>query len=125
MTVHSETSLQTTPTEAPTAAPAAPAVDLRRVVWSRPAVDVFERDDALLLVLDVPGVPADRFELRVEDRTLSVSGVRADGQRGWRRLFSLPPAVDSAGIEARAEHGVLTLTLPKSEAARPRRIEVR
>jgi HSP20 family protein len=48
-----------------------------------------------------------------------------DGLRGWRRAFALPPTIDTTGIDARSENGVLTLTLPKAEAARPRRIEVR
>jgi HSP20 family protein len=99
--------------------------EARPIQWSRPAVDLLERDDALILALDAPGVPAGAFEIQVEDRTLSVSGARSDGVRGWRRAFALPPTVDSAGIGARVEHGVLFLTLPKSEAARPRKIEVR
>ena len=97
----------------------------RTVQWYRPAVDVYEGNDGLLLCLDVPGVKPDGFEISVEGRTLTVQGVRTDGQTGWRRAFNLPDGLDADRIEAKAEHGVLRLTLPKSEAHRPRRIEVK
>jgi HSP20 family protein len=121
MTVNTETkALQTR-----TSAPSAPATQTQpQIEWHRPAVDVLESPDGLLLVLDVPGVPADAFAVAVDNRTLTVSGVRTDGVRGWRRAFTLAPTIDSTGIVARAEHGVLQLTLPKVEAAKPRRITV-
>ncbi|MEZ4238153.1 MAG: Hsp20/alpha crystallin family protein [Myxococcota bacterium] len=120
MTVNTETAL----TETATATPAQTVSDPARVRWSQPAVDIVERDDAWVLALDAPGVPGDGFDIRLEDRTLTVSGVRAGGLRGWRRAFTVPTAVDGAGVTAKADNGVLTLTLPKAEAARPRRIAV-
>jgi HSP20 family molecular chaperone IbpA len=97
----------------------------RAVTWLRPTVDVWEKDDGLLLFLDVPGVAPDAFEIRAEGSTLTVQGVRASGDRGWHRVFTLPPTIDATQIAAKAENGVLTLTLPRAEAAKPRRIEVR
>jgi HSP20 family protein len=95
------------------------------VTWYRPAVDVLESQDGLRLILDVPGVPPDAIQVQTENLTLTVQGARADKRFGWRRAFTLPSTVDTARIEARAENGVLTLTLPLLEAAKPRKIEVR
>jgi HSP20 family molecular chaperone IbpA len=99
--------------------------ETRQVSWLRPPVDVWENDDALTLVLDVPGVAPDAFEIRAEGNSLTVQGVRREGGRGWHRVFTIPPTIDTEKIEARAENGVLTLVLPRAEAAKPRRIEVR
>lgn len=114
-----------TTTPAVSAVATAPKVRTRPVTWLRPAVDVLEKDDGLQLILDVPGVPAEAFEIRAEGTTLTVQGVRTEGDRGWHRAFTLPPTIDPALIAAKAENGVLTLTLPRSEASKPRRIEVR
>lgn len=95
------------------------------VTWFRPAVDVLENAEGLLLVLDLPGVSPDRIDVRAEGRTLTVSGVRSDRAVGWRRVFTLPPTTDTERIGARSENGVLYLTLPTAEAAKPRKIEVR
>lgn len=124
MNIESTPVTTTTPTT-PTTSQAASSAKAKRVTWLRPAVDVWEKDDGLLLILDVPGVPSDTFEIRAEGNTLTVQGLRTSGDRGWHRVFTLPPTIDPAQIEAKAENGVLTLTLPRAEAARPRRIEVR
>jgi HSP20 family molecular chaperone IbpA len=96
-----------------------------RVRWFQPTVDVFERAEGLILLFDLPGVPPSDIEVSTEDNLLTVQGVRTDGERGWRRVLTLAPTFDSGKIEAKAEHGVLVLTLPKTEAAKPRRIEVK
>lgn len=95
------------------------------VAWYRPAVDVYEGDDGLLLVLDVPGVKPDALEVNVEGRTLTVSGLRSHGRAGWRRSFALPDGFDADKIVAKCEHGVLRLEVPKHEAAKPRKIAVK
>lgn len=95
------------------------------VTWYSPAVDVLEGPEGLQLVLDLPGVPPDKIEIRTEARTLTVQGVRADRRVGWHRRFTLPATTDNANLSARAENGVLFLTLPTAEAAKPRKIEVR
>jgi HSP20 family protein len=114
-----------TETRTPTrSAPITPR-ETRPVSWLRPPVDVWENDDGLTLTLDVPGVAPDAFEIRAEGNSLTVQGVRREGGRGWHRVFTIPPTIDTEKIEARAENGVLTLVLPRAEAAKPRRIEVR
>jgi HSP20 family protein len=121
-----QTTVATTTPATPATTPAAtPKTRPRAVSWFRPAVDVWEKDDGLVLILDVPGVPSDALEIRAEGTTLTVQGVRTGSDRGWHRVFTLPPIIDPTQIEAKAENGVLTLTLPKAEAAKPRRIEVR
>jgi HSP20 family protein len=95
------------------------------VTWYSPAVDVLEGADGLQLVVDLPGVPPDKIEIRTEGRTLTVQGVRADRRVGWHRRFTLPATTDTANVSARSENGVLFLTLPTAEAAKPRKIEVR
>lgn len=100
-----------------------------------PSVDVYENKDALLLVADIPGVGRDDVTIRVERNELVVEAKRAPENVGtavgrerrigsFRRTFLLPQSVDVAAIEAQLSDGVLTLRLPKSEASKPRRIEV-
>ena len=123
MNIESNVATTTTPT---TTAPKTPSVaaKARPVTWFRPAVDVWENEDGLVLILDVPGVAPDALEIRTEGPTLTVQGARVGGERGWRRVFTLPPTIDPAGITAKSENGVLTLTLPRAESAKPRRISV-
>lgn len=121
-----ETTVQKVESQQTTAQPRKPeAAQLARVRWFRPAVDVLEREEGLILLFDLPGVPPSQIEVSTEDDLLTVQGVRTDGERGWRRVLTLAPTFDPAGIEAKAENGVLVLTLPKTEAAKPRRIEVK
>lgn len=95
------------------------------IAWYRPAVDVLEGPEGLKLVVDMPGVAPEQIEIRAEQRVLTVQGARTDRPIGWRRAFTLPPTIDAQRIEARTENGVLFLTLPIAESAKPRRIEVR
>jgi HSP20 family molecular chaperone IbpA len=103
-----------------------------------PSTDVYETADALTVVLEVPGVAREAVEVEVKEDVLRVEGrIDASKYQGlepvyteynvghWTRSFALSDRVDSERIEARLEDGVLTLTLPKTAAARPRRIEVR
>lgn len=93
-------------------------------------------DDGYIISLALPGVPPDAIELTAEGRTLSVTvDERDDRQRedgsyrgavAGRRTFSwlLPEGADAESIRADCEHGMLTITIPKAESARPRRISV-
>ncbi len=101
-----------------------------------PAVDVHEGKDDLLVVADVPGVSRDDLTIRVERNELVVEAKRAPDGVGtpvgrerrvgsYKRTFLLPQSVDVSAIEATLSLGVLTLRLPKSEASKPRRIEVK
>jgi HSP20 family protein len=116
MNTETQQNLQTTQPR-PQAAP-----DIR---WYRPAMDVLERTDGLILLFEVPGVDPKQLEVQAEENRLTVKGVRTDGERGWHRVLTVPSVYNLAAIEAKAENGVLVLTVPKHEAAKPRRIEVR
>ena len=102
-----------------------------------PAVDIIEEANALKLVADMPGVTPETLKVEVDDQVLSLEGeialnmpeglsalhAEVRGQRFARR-FNLSREVDSEAITATIVNGVLTLTLPKKESHRARRIEV-
>lgn len=92
---------------------------------SAPAVDVFENDQEILIVADLPGVPADAIEVVLDGSELRLEG-RREGRSParLRRAFAVPPTVDPDRISARVEAGVLTLRLGKRQEVKPRRIEV-
>ena len=102
-----------------------------------PAVDVFEDASGITLLADMPGVPREQLELKVEgDALLIEGGVRPLTPEGleavyaevrvprYRRSFTLSRELDSARIEANLKDGVLTLRIPKQAHAQPRRIAV-
>lgn len=102
-----------------------------------PAADVMETQEAYLIMMDMPGSTKDDIAVRVDQGTLHVRGRvaahhRSAGQvlykevhaTGYERSFTLGEGVDTEGIDARYEHGVLTLTLRKSERARPKQITI-
>jgi len=100
-----------------------------------PHTDVWETEDALTVVMEVPGVAREAVEIELKEDVLRVEArvdpARYDGLQPvhteygvghWARAFALPDGVDRERIEARLEDGVLTLTLPKAAEAKPRRI---
>ena len=104
-----------------------------------PNTDIFETEDALMVVMELPGVDRGHTEITVEDNVLSVSG-RIDFPKyemlqplyteynigHFFRTFSLSPSsIDEQKISADMKDGVLTLTLPKAERSKPRRIHLR
>jgi len=103
-----------------------------------PHTDVYETEDALTVVMEMPGVPREAVEIELKDDVLRVQA-RIDPSKyegmepvyteynvgHWTRSFALSDRVDREQIGAQLEDGVLTLTLPKAAEARPRRIEVR
>jgi HSP20 family protein len=102
-----------------------------------PAADIFETDEALTLILEMPGVGKDSINIHIENDVLRVDGtinysayhdlepVYTEYNVGhYARAFTLSNKIDQAAITARVEDGVLTLTLPKSKDALPRRIVV-
>lgn len=102
-----------------------------------PRVDIWEAEDKLLMYADMPGVTADKLDIQFENRELSIHGKVEPrhedlnflcGEYGigdFYRTFTIGEAIDAANISAALKDGVLTLTLPKTEAVKPRRIEVR
>lgn len=103
-----------------------------------PPVDVFENDSGITLLADVPGASRERLNVRVDGETLLIEATASTaGPEGmqllhgeapspfYRRQFTLSRELDSSKIEASVKDGVLRLTIPKQEEARPRRIDVR
>ncbi len=103
-----------------------------------PAVDVKEDADAYTIHLDVPGVAQDKLQLMLQNNVLTIKGIKEqkteDGAGRYRRVecsygsfsrsLSLPHSVDGSAVTANLEDGVLEVTLPKREDARPRQINV-
>lgn len=103
-----------------------------------PALDVEESDDAFTIHVELPGVASDDVDVSLEENVLTISGERrfyadreAEGFRRVERSFGrfhrairLPDRVDPTGVKAVQRDGVLTVTAPKSEDAKPRRIAV-
>jgi HSP20 family molecular chaperone IbpA len=102
--------------------------------WLNPAVDIHENDNGLVLTADVPGITRDLLEIDIEEGILTIKArtseaasevvFRDAGHTGYHRRFQLPDNLDLDKVEAALRDGVLTLTLPKSEAAKPRKIDV-
>ena len=103
-----------------------------------PNADIFETEDALTLVLEMPGVDRDNIGISVENSVLTVEGkinlgkyeglqpVYGEYNVGpYRRSFRISSRIDQDKINAEMRDGVITLVLPKAEEAKPRRIEVR
>jgi HSP20 family protein len=111
--------------------------ELATGAWS-PAVDIHETDDSFVVSADLPGLKKDDIQINVEDNTLTIKGekkfeekvprdkyIRVERSYGtFVRSFSLPQNVDSTKIKATFKDGVLDLTLPKREEARPKKIAV-
>jgi HSP20 family protein len=103
-----------------------------------PAVDIYETTEALVLVADMPGVAGDSVSLDLKDNLLVIQG-QVKGAMGqgetwaeqeyltgdYYREFQVGELVDKNRIEAAMHDGVLTLTLPKADRAKPRKIEVK
>ena len=101
-----------------------------------PAVDIYENNDEILLHADMPGVLKENVSVDIDNGTLSLRGVRkldTNGTAAWEeftdveyvRSFSVPQTIDVEKVEAELKKGVLRLHLPKSEAAKPRTIEIK
>jgi len=108
----------------------------RTAAFVAPEVNIFETRDGYVLQAEMPGVNKDGLEITLEGNELTITGNREvealPGQPlfleshevGFRRVFELDPVIDTAKVSARMEQGVLTLTLPKSERVKPRKISV-
>lgn len=111
---------------------------LEEVQTLLPQVDVFENNDGILLIADLPGVPKDKLELRIDNDTLLIEGeIAPDAPENmeavyaevrlsrYRRAFSLSAELDTTRIDAQLRNGVLNLRIPKHAHAQPRKIEVK
>jgi HSP20 family protein len=112
-------------------------------VWERGTmglpIDLYETDEAVVVKATVPGIKPEDLDITVEDGTLTIKGESKGEEKveqgryhyqerrygAFARSVSLPVAVNTDKAEASFEHGVLTLTLPKAEEARPKSIKVK
>ena len=105
--------------------------------WT-PPVDIYETDDALVFQADLPGVSKDEVSIEVHNTTLILRGQRTHdaavkeehyhrverASGAFQRSFVLPTMVDQEKVQATYHDGVLELRLPKSEAAKPKRVAI-
>jgi HSP20 family protein len=101
-----------------------------------PAASVIEEGDGYLLQVEMPGVNKEGLEISTEGNELTITGRRSlptiDGtllhhesrRENFRRTFEIDPSIDVNKINARMEQGLLTVTLPKAEHVKPRKITV-
>ena len=110
----------------------------KRVKAMVPPVDVYETDEGLILVADMPGVSKESLDLKVEDNVLYLKGIIEErpGEevspeyvevrgREYFRAFTLGPEFDRDKIEATFTQGVLRVFIPKHEAEKPKKIEIK
>ena len=105
--------------------------------WA-PAVDIFETEHELVVKADLPDIQPEELDIRVENNILTIRGERKFEKKvnesnylrveraygSFSRSFSLANTVNSEAIKADYKHGVLTLTVPKREEAKPKQIKV-
>ena len=108
----------------------------QREQFVMPAASVVEDGDVYLLKVEMPGVNKEGLEISVENNELTILGRRSlpviegalihreSRPENFRRAFELDPSIDTAKVSARIEQGILTLTLPKAEQVKPRKITV-
>ncbi len=103
-----------------------------------PPVDIFERGESLVLRAEVPGVKSEDVDVRVENGVLTLQGQRTREEEieernafrlerqfgAFTRSFSLPTTVDAAKIGAKLKDGILEITLPKAEEAKPKKVRI-
>jgi len=129
--------MTTTSTDKPRETNAESGKGTHDVVTYTPRVDIAETSDELLLYADLPGVAPEDLDVRYENKELTIDGKVSPRQEGVRYLgheygvghfhreFSIGEAIDPEKICAELQNGVLTVHLPKSDAVKPRRIEVK
>jgi HSP20 family protein len=103
-----------------------------------PPVDILEQADGIRIMAEIPGVNPSDVKISVEGNVLTIQGTKQQVAEektervhryeriygAFERSFTLPPTVDASNIKATYENGVLTVTLPKVEKAKPRQIQV-
>jgi HSP20 family molecular chaperone IbpA len=115
-----------------------PAEQTRPGLVFTPSVDIFETDNEITLLADMPGVVPDNLSIDLCDNTLTLEGdispvdtqqeelVHTEYSTGrYYRQFSLSQVIDQAKIDAQLQDGILRLSLPKVEKATPRKITVK
>ena len=105
-------------------------------VWALP-IDAYVTDDAIVLQADVPGLKSEELEVMLEGDTLTIRGeytprteerkylLRERPTGRFERTLTINTPIDHTKVEATFDHGILTLTLPKAEAVKPRQISIK
>jgi HSP20 family protein len=111
-------------------------VTARPISYVAPEVNIFEGKDGYVLEAEMPGVNKDGLEITLEGNEITIVGrrqaetlkaevlYRESRPVDYRRVFELDPAIDTTKISAKMDQGVLTLTLPKTEKVKPRKIAI-
>lgn len=102
-----------------------------------PTTDIYEKDDAILVRCDMPGVLQNQVDIRLDNTELEITATQTEGRPEnldlligeyetgvFRRKFNIPQLIDRDKIRARLHNGVLDVELPKAEQAKPRKIEI-
>lgn len=106
--------------------------------WS-PSVDVAERNDEYVVKVELPGVSKDDVKITMQDNVLTIRGEKKEEKEtkessyhrversygSFQRFFTLPTTVKSDKVDASYKDGILTISLPKAEEAKPKQIEVK
>jgi len=106
--------------------------------WA-PPVDIFEKDDHLVIRAEIPGVQKEAMDVRIEQGVLTLHGERKQeteireenayrmerAYRTFTRSFTLPTTVDASKVTASYKDGILEVTVPKAETAKPKKVEIR
>ncbi len=105
-------------------------------LFRSPALDLYQNNDDVIALVELPGMRKEDIEISLHDGTLTISGERKsetpDGAAErteryvgkFRRSITLPARVDASKVSATYRDGILTVTLPKAEEARPKQIQV-
>jgi HSP20 family protein len=91
---------------------------------ARLATGLYQDDEAYYARIEIPGVPKDELSIELAKDTLTIERRSADGRSVERRALRVPDEVEADRVSAALEHGILTITLPKAEAVKPRTITV-
>jgi HSP20 family protein len=103
-----------------------------------PPVDIYEDPQKLVLRLEVPGIPQEELQISLENQTLTIKGerkfVKDEKEENFHRIerrygsfvrsFALPATIDTESTQANYENGVLSVTLQKKEAAKPKQVKI-
>ena len=108
--------------------------EIERADWY-PAADVYEKPDAYVVGVDLPGIDRQTLDVSIDDNRLTIKGTRPEVEktqhrgecpRGrFLRTFSVPASVDQADIRADYKDGVLEVSLPKRAERKPQRVEIK
>jgi HSP20 family protein len=104
-------------------------------IFIAPPVDIYENEEALIVIADLPGVDKEGVDIRIEDNMLTIKGNAKYTQpstilrqefslNNYYRQFQLSNEVDQSKISAESKNGVLTLKIPKPEKSKPKQIKV-